>query len=133
MKPVRHLSCATCKTGCIEYSGESDEIHCAECAQQKAMEYFGFSKHASPAMLPTYMFENVLDEMDRLMGREVKSRPRDWAKPKLAPPPTTEPRSRPSPHRPCRHSGSELFGAFVFVAFSFGLGFFLGWVARGGA
>ena len=77
MKPVRHLSCATCKTGCIEYIGEADEIHCADCAQRKAMEYFGFSGNCDPSMLPTYMFENVLDEMDRFMGRCVRPRIRE--------------------------------------------------------
>jgi len=89
------------------------------------MESFGLNPKNSPAMLPTYMFENVMDEMSRFMGREVKERPRDWQKPKLTPPPTVE-WIRPS-------KGERRVLDVLCWALFICIGFIFGFIARGGA
>lgn len=126
MKPVRNLRCPRCKNHWfMAYNGEADEIYCADCAQAKAMEFFGFNPAKNPASLPTYMFENVMDEMSRFMGREVKERLRDWQKPKLTPPPTVE-WIRPSK---AERKLLDMLCWLGLVALGFAMGFFV----RGGS
>ncbi len=124
MMPVRNLLCSGCKAHWfVGYSGEAKELYCADCAKRKAMGHFGLPEKDDPAILPTFMFENVLDEMDRLMGREVKPRPRAWAKPTPAPPPTTE---------WIRPSKAEFKAMFYLGVFGLvGVGFIFGFLARG--
>lgn len=58
------------------------------------------------------------------------------AHPHLVKPPTTERRRKlppPPPMRtPYQHPGSEVFGLFVVIVTALVIGFFLGWIARGG-